>query len=111
MPSNAGIQNPSLIDLVTVNNQAGDVRLIMIQMEPWDNSDRQIDQLQAKAETYVSFVEGGQLARTYPEVAGQPVTIQLDAQAEPTGRTADAIARLREALQKRGINFEVNRLP
>jgi hypothetical protein len=111
MTSNAGIHNPSVIDLVTLNHKAGDVRLIMVQTDSWDGSARETAELEEKAQTYASFALDGQLVRTYPEAAGRPVTIQLDCPSQPEGHTAAVIAELKERLQKSGIKFELNILP
>jgi hypothetical protein len=111
MTSNAGIHNPTVIDLVTLNHKAGDVRLIMVQTDSWDGSARETADLEEKAKTYVAYALGGQLVRTYPEAAGRPVTIQLDSARPPEGHTAAVIAGLKERLQKAGIRFELNILP
>ena len=111
MTSNAGTHNPSVIDLVTLNHQAGDVRLIMVQTEPWEGSERQLRQLKEKTRNYISFTRDGQLMKTYPETAGRPVTIQLDVPSEPIDQMAAAIASLKELAKQNGIGFEVNVLP
>jgi hypothetical protein len=80
----------------------------MTETRPWaPNGDSLLD-LQAKFQTYLHFIEDGQLAAKFPEVAQKRVRIRLDTVHPPGPRETEFLRRVREEwLAPLGIVLEV----
>jgi hypothetical protein len=102
-----GIENASVVDLVTVDPKTTQHALIMIAVEPW--TDDKVLALQAKTQAYLSFVESGELVKRYPGATGKPLRFQLDTAYELSGMAAQFVAVAeRDWLAPVGIEFRVN---
>jgi len=51
--SNAGVQNPNVIDLVSHNPQTDVVSLGMLEEREWDGSEKRLLELEAKVQNYL----------------------------------------------------------
>jgi hypothetical protein len=72
-----GIEYSSALDLVTMSKSGDEVALIMVAAAPW--TDEKVLALQAKTQSYLSYIESGALARDYPSSVGKRLRLQLDA--------------------------------
>jgi len=108
-PPASGIENPSVLDLVTHDPKTDEYALIMVETREWDDSDQQLEQLQAKINNYLHFALDGALAKTYPQATGKPVRIQVDCPRQPKGKTADFLARAEEAARGQGASLRRKR--
>jgi len=81
--------------------------MAMYETRPWNGGDLQLVQLQEKLNAYLSFALDGELAETFPQLAGKPVEIQLRTTSEPGPQVWDLIRRVREQLAFQDIAFEV----
>jgi hypothetical protein len=104
----SGVRNPNAVDLVTHDPKTGEYIVIMIEDRPWSDSPEQLDQLLAKINNYVHFIEDGGLSQRFPQAEGKPVRIQLDCNNTPTGESAKLIAQAQQLLLQRGITFATN---
>jgi hypothetical protein len=103
-----GIEQVDAVDLVTHDPKTDEYALIMVETRPWSDSPERLKQLQDKVNNYLHFALDGQLADRYPGARGRPIRIQLDCPARPTGKTADFLRALEEAVHKAGVRFVVN---
>lgn len=106
----SGTGQPNVIDLVTHDPKSDAYALIMVQTSKWDDSQQQLDQLQAKINNYLHFALDGDLVRKYPQAAGRPVRIQLDCTTPPSVKTEEFLAPIEKAARKMGLRFVVNLL-
>jgi hypothetical protein len=104
----SGIQNPTVIDLVTHNPETDEYALIMIQTEPWNDSNEQLDNLVGKINFYFSVAIEGDLVQRFPGIAGSPLRFQLDCPSPPTSSIAELIDLVEGRLREYGIRFVVN---
>ncbi|SRR5216683_694158 len=104
----AGIQDTSVIDLVTHNAESGEYALIMTETRTWSDSPEQLSQLREKINNYAMFVIDEGLTRAYPHSAGKPVRIQLDCASPPSAQAAEMIELARQHLAEYKIRFAVN---
>jgi hypothetical protein len=72
-----GIEHPSTLDLVTMSKSGEEVTLVMVSEAPW--TEEKVLALQAKVQSYLTYVESGALACDYPTSVGKKVRLQLDA--------------------------------
>jgi hypothetical protein len=104
----SGVRNPNVVDLVTHDPKTDEYILIMVEDRPWSDSPEQLDQLLAKINTYVHFVEDGGLNQNFPLAQDKAVRIQLDCNSPPKGGPAKLIAQTQQLLLQRGITFAIN---
>jgi hypothetical protein len=78
-----GVQNPNVIDLISLDAEANEVVLLMLEERPWGTVANQLEQLDEKYNSYVSYVLDGHLANQYPQYADKAVRIQLDCVSPP----------------------------
>ena len=88
----AGIQNPTMIDLIAVAPDGARV-LMAIQARAWDESDLQIAGLRAKIATYTTALTGPELKRLFPNASG-PIRIELVYGYPPAGRVEAVLEEL-----------------
>ena len=107
-----GSGDSSVIDLVTHDPRTDEVVLVISQMEPWGAKGERLPDLQDKLRAYLLFVEGGQLARTYPHMAGKRVRFRLDCVGSPGATDREFLKRVREVwLAPAGFRLEVREYP
>lgn len=104
----SGVRNPNIVDLVTHDPKTNEYAVIMVEDRPWSDSPEQLDQLLAKINTYVHFVEDGELVQNFPQAKDKAVRIQLDCNSLPRDEPAKLIAQAQQLLLQRGITFAVN---
>jgi len=104
----AGVKDFNTIDLVTHDPATDELVVIMIEDRAWAADPGQLDQLLKKINTYLHFVEDGDLVQHFPQAAGKPVRLQLDCNEPPTGAVQQFIKEAQQVLLSRGITFAVN---
>jgi Family of unknown function (DUF6572) len=88
------LENPDVVDLVSVSATGDEVTVHIIANEPWD--EQQLFQLQAKLKNTVAFTADGQLDRMYPEFAGKSKIIEIRADFPPSEAVEKLIAAARQ---------------
>ncbi len=72
------IEQPSVVDFVTIDEKSGDVLLTISDHLAWDqNEGTHLDLLQNKLNAYLRFIESGELVREFPHVIGRNVVINV----------------------------------
>ncbi len=100
-----GVHNPRIIDLITRDEARGEVVLAMIEERPWDTHPEQLEQLNDKLDSYLSYALDGHLVEQYPQYAGYPVQLRLDCVSEPRGTTVDLLKAARQVAAQYGIRL------
>jgi hypothetical protein len=103
-----GVQNPTLMDLITVDPATEKVILVMIERRPWGAVPEQFGQIEEKINRYLGYVLDGFLVQHYPQYEGRPVIIRLDCAEEPDGEAARFVAAATHAISTQGLEFTVN---
>src|SRR5262247_755637 len=83
-----GVENPKVVDLISVDPASGKVVLTMIERRAWGASDRQFQQIEEKINRYMGYVLDGFLAEHYPHHQGKTVQLRLECAEEPHGEAA-----------------------
>lgn len=77
--------------------------LIIVQSNPWTGSDAQIESLQEKVQTYVSFALDGEMSRQFPQTVGRPCSIVINSlSGAPDARTQSVLDVLTTRLPDHG---------
>ena len=102
-----GVHNPRVVDLVRLDADADAVELLMLEPRPWGSDPRQLEQLEAKFNSYLGYVQSGALARDYPHYVGRRVRFRLECATEPSGDAAAMLAAMRRFAEGEGIALSV----
>jgi hypothetical protein len=100
-----GVHNPRVVDLVRLDAAADAVELLMLETRPWCSDPRQLEQLEAKFNSYLGYVQTGALARDYPQYAGRLVRFRLECSSAPAGDAAAMLGATRAFAENEGIAF------
>jgi hypothetical protein len=103
----AGISNPAVIDVIGFDRPTGEVLLVMREERPWTGGDAQLHELQEKFNSYASFILDGEMASSYPELAGKPVRIELRADQMPSKAALELLHAIHDQLELQDIKVEV----
>ncbi len=97
------------IDMIATRPDSNVVKLVVSDHLDWDDVDGHSSMLQAKINTYISFVETGQLLLIKePPIPENPDVMISLAVPDPLGRAAlDYLSRVRESLADIDIGFAV----
>lgn len=97
------------IDIVAARPDSSVVKLVITDHLGWDDFEFHARLLQDKVNTYLEFVESGQLARTQtPKIPDAPdIHIALVLQYPPTKEAEEFFVQVREFLVGLGITFDV----
>src|SRR5262245_43880860 len=100
-----GVQNPRVIDLITLDKSSDTVVIGMIERRAWGAAAEQLKQIEEKVNRYMGYVLDGFLGEQYPQYAGKSVQIRLDCAEEPHGEAVRFVAAMRDAIEGHGLRF------
>ena len=103
-----GVHNPRVIDLISLDSEANEVVLVMLEKRPWGTVPNQLEQLDDKYNSYVSYVLEGHLAKQYPQYADKAVRIQLDCASPPGSQEQVRINAMRNFAVSERLRFRMN---
>jgi hypothetical protein len=110
-----GVQNPAIIDLITLDKAADTVVLVMTERRPWgataESLTPQLAQIEEKVNRYMGYVLDGFLAEQYPQYISKSVRIRLDCAEAPHGEAARFVAAMTDAVEHQGIRFAMVVVP
>jgi hypothetical protein len=100
--------DPAKVDVCAISEGHGqDVELFIVQDRPWTGSDAQLQSLQDKVQTYVSYAMDGQMVAAYPETVGLKWRIVIHTQTgSPDVRTQTVLDALNPRLTGYGGSIE-----
>jgi|ERR1035441_5998342 hypothetical protein len=71
------LERPETVDAVGVENDSEFAVLTIADAWDWQDEQKHLLALQAKLNSYFSFIESGQLWESYPEAAGRQLVIDV----------------------------------
>ena len=103
-----GVENPKVMDLVTVDPVSNKVVLVMIERRAWGATPRQLREIEEKINRYLGYALDGFLVEQYPQYRDRDVRIRLDCAEAPQGEAVAFVDAARRATEAQGIEFVVN---
>ena len=100
-----GVQNPAIIDLITLDKASDTVVLVMLERRAWGAAADQLKQIEEKVNRYMGYVLDGFLAEQYPQYIGKDVRIRLDCAEAPHGEALRFVEAMTDAIESHGIHF------
>jgi uncharacterized protein DUF6572 len=102
-----GVQNPAVVDLITLDKVSDTVVLVMMERRPWDATREQFKQIEEKLNRYMGYVLDGFLVEQYPQYQGKSVQIRLDCAEAPHGEAVRFVEAMTHASESYGIHFAI----
>jgi CRP-like cAMP-binding protein len=101
------IEQTSVVDILAIDKATGNVKLVITDHRDWDvDSDEHLQLLQEKINTYLRFVESGEMLETRPDTRGRDVVIRIVGK-HPLGDEAQKFFNAaREVVKKAGFGLE-----
>lgn len=102
-----GVFNPRVVDLVSLDEERGEVVLLMLEERPWDSDPEQLRQLEDKFNAYLGYVMDGHMFAQYPQYEGKDVCFRLDCAEAPRGDVERMLRAMQNFASGEGIRFVV----
>lgn len=99
------VEDADTIDFVGIERGTGTVVLTISDHLDWSNDDVHVAILQTKINTYLSFIESGEIYDSYPDSRGRAVRIDLVLRDSPSIAGAQFLEQVQEIV--RGAGFEL----
>lgn len=90
------IEQTNVVDAAGLDRETGEAVLTLIDALAWEDASAHLRLLQAKLETYLAFVESGEVFESYPAARGRAVRIDAIFRYAPTGDAAELLQRAKE---------------
>lgn len=99
------VDQSATVDLLSFEEESGDVILTVSDHLDWQDSTAHQQILQAKLNTYLAFVEGGQLLAEKPEATGRRITFAVVLKFPPDRDGQAFLERAAEVIRLAGFAF------
>lgn len=111
MNKEKGAHNPNTIDAIAHNPQTHELILIMIEIRPWDGSNKRLLELQNKINLYLEFIVDGHLKQKYPDIDEKKISIRLDCCYEPDDKTMELLNAIMAQIEQYEVSISVRVAP
>lgn len=105
------IQERDVVDAIGIEAKSGKVILTITDHLDWSNEHAHLLALQEKMNTYVRFIESGELERAYVKAAGRTPVIDIVTRLEIPKACIQFFDRARSLLDESGIELRTRVLP
>lgn len=102
-----GVENPGVVDLISRDDDTGEVVLTIVEERAWGSVRTQLPELQDKLNSYLGYVLDGFLVKEYPQYEEHPVRFELDCAAEPRAEEQGFMTAFRNYADTQGIRFVI----
>lgn len=100
------VEETEVVDFIGTERSTGSVVLTVSDHLRWDEeSDRHLNMLQDKLNTYLRFVESGEILSAYPGSKGRPVTIEVVGKVELPPIAQRFLDAARDAIRDAGFDL------
>ncbi len=106
-PEPRGIHNDRVIDLIRLDSESDEVVLLMLEERAWGTSPEQLRQLEAKFNSYLTYVLDGHLVKQYPQYQSKRVRFLLDCATPPGQQEQAMLTSMRNFAISENLGFDV----
>jgi hypothetical protein len=100
------IEKTNVVDAIGVDKATGDIVLTITDYLDWESSEaKHLHMLRDKLNTYLHFIESGELIKTYPDAVGRRPVISLVGRREPSAAALRFFAAARQTIEAAGFGF------
>lgn len=106
------LQHHGRIDMVALDKATNTAVLSLTETREWSVQNGNLYDLQEKLNSYIAYVEEGQMLRDYPATAGKQIELRLHTVHALSAEAKEFISSVqRDVLSKRGIKLTTHSLP
>ena len=99
------VDRTGVVDAIGVDDSSGDVVLTITDHLEWGNNEHLLF-LQEKLNTYLSFVESGEILSTYADAKGRDVLINVVCKYPPDERAVSFFNQVSGVVEGAGMKFK-----
>ena len=99
------VEQPDTIDIVGIDKDTGTVVLTISDHLDWSDSPSHQSTLQKKLNTYLAFVESGEIDKQYPSSKGRSVVFEVVFKYRPDRDALTFLSKVREIVEKAGFEL------
>jgi hypothetical protein len=99
------VEQTDVVDILGIDRETGHVVLTISDHLDCSDSVKHQTILQKKLNTYLAFVESGEILGQYPEAKDRPVAFRVVFQVPPDESGRAFVARAREAIESAGFTL------
>lgn len=96
------VDNPKVVDFAGVDKATGEVVLTIADHLPWDNKEHLL-LLQEKINTYLAFIESGEIQQSFPSAKDRPLRIDVTCEFEPDVEAQHFLSRAAAIVRSAGF--------
>lgn len=100
------VTDAKVIDLIGISNHDGVITLTITDHLEWDDISEHELILQTKINTYLRYIESGEILERFPDARTRGTRISVIFKYPPDEGGRDFLAQIRRLLQDWGIQFE-----
>lgn len=98
------VEQTHIIDMIGIDKRTNEVILTISDHLGWNNDDH-LFLLQEKINTYLSFIESGEIIERYPDAEYKKVVISIKAKYEPDNDALLFLAEVKKIIENAGFGF------
>ena len=99
------INDSDRIDIIGVDAATGEVILTIADHLDWSDEYAHLIALQKKLNTYISFIESGEIVEQYPNARGRRLVIDLAFKHDPSPTAAEFLKRASPTIESVGAEL------
>ncbi len=100
------IEQENVIDIIGVNKEEGYVSLVISDHLEWDEKNEKLLLLQSKINSYLAYIESGQIYEQHPDSKELDVHIVLTCMHEPSSEGLKFIGLVTPVIEEAGFYFK-----
>ena len=99
------VEETKVIDIISVDPKSAQVVLTISDHLDWSDTPRHLETLQAKLNSYLAFVESGEILDSYPTAVGRQPRIEVVFQFPPEDEGFRFLETAGSIIRSAGIHF------
>ena len=99
------VEQTDVVDILSIDRETGHVVLTISDHLDWSDSVGHQTILQKKFNTYLAFVESGEILEQYPKSKNRPVAFRVVFRVPPDEAGRAFVARAREVIESAGFTL------
>ncbi len=98
------VDQPGVIDIVS-KDKTGRIVLSISDHLDWENTEEHLRLLQEKINTYLRFLDSGEVYEKYPDARGRPIQIEVVLHHPPSLEARSFLAKVKPIVEGSGYGF------
>ena len=101
------IEQTGIVDILAIDKDTGNVRLVITDHRAWNvDAHEHLRLLQEKINTYLRFIESGEMLETRPDTRGRDVVIGIVGKHPLSQEAQEFLKTAQEVVEKAGFGLE-----